>query len=628
VVQLFLCWLFFQLPSASPSPLSPACSCLVPAGVKQATLKGSDWRYVVAYWPTTVGDLFGPRGPDNGDAPCALVGRQSAYGALLKTRVKEKPASSTKRARKTAKAAGQKQSRFQVNESGFCGSDDDFDSVSLCDNTDSEREDGEDGPVVSPRVESTAFLELFDGKPMHEAVQELVCRAAQLTGKLCGDNMHPDTVMTDGAANELADEAYDFVTRYVAVILGTINTPKAHRLAYHLLLELTLRGNVTEADTSVNEVLHKWCKAMYTRTNKNIKTYTHQLMRCEQTLSFILTEDKADEILATAATDGGATERSTAGASVGGHQQAATNNKGPLTAEERADVGSKPEDDYPALDPTLSGPDCSDEEDGSVDDTVPAGSETRRPRVRGQRVRVDEAAAGDGGRLQRLPALLGLTGGQSLTVRSSLSITATFEWGAANEKQWVYATPSNRDKPWYSFIRYKVPSTTASSASSTDSVDMSSSSNSSTLPSSSSAVGTEPVPPPIFGSSPPTPSANTCWGLARLIVYGVDGEPSNAVIVQRLVPAAHSNGCVRTAFGAKRLQWDMDMATGQPSLAAVPFSAVQRLEQIEPDFIPLAARHGMFATHRNTPNTSEELGLHRFFINNFHPWTSSKQTPM
>jgi len=163
VVQLFLCWMVFQLPSASPSPLSPACSCLVFAGVKQVTLKGSDWRYSVAY---------------NGFTPCALVGRQFVYGAFRKTRVNEKPASSTERVRTTAEAAGQKLSRFQVNEVGFYGSEDGFDSVSLGDSTDSKREKGDDRPVVSLRVESTVFLELFDCKSMHEAVPELVSRSA------------------------------------------------------------------------------------------------------------------------------------------------------------------------------------------------------------------------------------------------------------------------------------------------------------------------------------------------------------------------------------------------------------------------------------------------------------------
>jgi len=241
--------------------------------------------------------------------------------------------------------------------------------------------------------------------------------------------------MTDGAVSELADEVYDFVTRYVAVLLGTINNLKAHRRAYHLLSELLLRENDMESATSVNEVLQKCCKAMYTCTNQNIETYTHQLMRCEQTLSFILTEDKEYEILVTAVTDGGATDRSTAGASVGGHQPAATNNQWPLTSEGRADVRSKPEDDYPALDPELSDPYCSDENDSWVDDTVPAVAQTRRPRTLGKRVRVEEAAAGDCGRLQRLLALLGLSGTQSVTVRSSPCFMVTFERGAADEKQ-------------------------------------------------------------------------------------------------------------------------------------------------------------------------------------------------
>jgi len=55
---------------------------------------------------------------------------------------------------------------------------------------------------------------------------------------------------------ELSDKAHDFVKRYVRVLFGAINSTKLHKLAFHLGDELRRRGNLTEADTSINEMLH------------------------------------------------------------------------------------------------------------------------------------------------------------------------------------------------------------------------------------------------------------------------------------------------------------------------------------------------------------------------------------
>ena len=89
----------------------------------------------------------------------------------------------------------------------------------------------------------------------------------------------------------MQDEAKLFVTRFVRVLFGAVSTTKMHRLGFHLMEELLQRGNFEEADTSVNEMLHKLLKAMYRVTNKHPDNFEVQMMKCEQTLLHILAED-------------------------------------------------------------------------------------------------------------------------------------------------------------------------------------------------------------------------------------------------------------------------------------------------------------------------------------------------
>lgn len=78
-------------------------------------------------------------------------------------------------------------------------------------------------------------------------------RAAILMGALCGENQAEGAELTTKEANDLAQEAYQFVTSYMAALFGAAHTTKMHRLAYHLLDALLPRGNLVEGDTSMNE---------------------------------------------------------------------------------------------------------------------------------------------------------------------------------------------------------------------------------------------------------------------------------------------------------------------------------------------------------------------------------------
>lgn len=134
------------------------------------------------------------------------------------------------------------------------------------------------------------YLRVFKGRPIHQAVLVAVCHLARLMGKICADNIAPWALKTEKEREVLQAEAKAFVTDFVRVLFGAVNTTKMHRLAFHLMQELLFRGNFEEGDTSTNEMHHKLLKSMYRVTNKHPENFQVQMMRCEQTLLHILTE--------------------------------------------------------------------------------------------------------------------------------------------------------------------------------------------------------------------------------------------------------------------------------------------------------------------------------------------------
>jgi len=161
--------------------------------------------------------------------------------------------------------------------------------------TDETNSEGEEkaakGGVKHPLRNPAEFRTAFKGKAIHQAVVEVACRLARLMGKICGDNEAARKGWTEAAAQEVQNESKLFVTRFVRVLFGAVSTTKMHRLGFHLMEELLQRGNFEEADTSVNEMLHKLLKAMYRVTNKHPDNFQVQMMKCEQTLLHILAED-------------------------------------------------------------------------------------------------------------------------------------------------------------------------------------------------------------------------------------------------------------------------------------------------------------------------------------------------
>jgi len=261
-------------------------SYFVRSGIIQPTYKGRQWRHGVIYWPFMLAGLIGP--PDDEDDDDYVA---SPVAPPRRRRRSSAGSCSTGGSPVRARSCGSRE--VDNAESPVPNSDNGTDDT----NSDAD-EAAAKGSVGNPlrKTNRAEYKRVFKGKAVHEAVLHVVCSLTRLMGKICGDNTAPGAMRTEAEAAELQREAKMFVTDLVRVLFGAVNTTKMHRLAFHLMQELLLRGNLEEGDTSTNEMLHKLLKAMYRVTNKHPDNFQVQMMRCEQTLLHILTEG-ADERL-------------------------------------------------------------------------------------------------------------------------------------------------------------------------------------------------------------------------------------------------------------------------------------------------------------------------------------------
>lgn len=498
-------------------------------------------------------------------------------------------------------------------------------------------EDGEDDEVVP--IDQRRYKDLFDDKPVRDAVQEVACRAALLMGELCGENQADDADMSEVEARELAREAYEFATKFMVALFGPMHTSKAHWLAYHLLDELILRENLTDADTSVNELLHQLIKIKYRRTSKQDQAFTLQLMRAEQTLAFAVDEDADREVLRKAGllgADGVLLDPSRHGqaalerAVMDGHVVSAArrlrkacwasdaekaDDEGALNAHGQQAGGGRPARRGAArrartvataarlLRATIPSPGLmrASPEDGNVPDLPPrnrahsarlsdrgiggdaarrgaemAGSALPATRVRGVNVTVADVIAEGGPHLDSLRSLLQLRRSTKLMVTNQFPFMAKFEWGSEGRKQHVHAAAMYYNGERYEHFLYSVSG-----------------------------------------------SKKVHHGHAVLMVRAIDGSQCDLVIVQKLVPAEEREGCVLYGFERQRLRWSMDRRAAHPRSEAVHIDDLLRLVHVVLDFEDLCERRVMLMAPTDMPKTRRERVLKMFFVIRFYPWTSN-----
>jgi len=286
--------------------LSCGHSYLVTKGVKQATLTGKSWRHGLMVLMFMVAGMMSRRQPDSTEpldlgkkrtrqaSPQGRSQRPSRRASALSSNLATGSSTSSLSAPHCSSGSSSCASSDASEDTATIRSDDAYSDAGT-DNTMSAGEEAEDAaPVPELATTSAAYTAVFCSKPTHDAVLEVVCRAAAIMAKLCWYNKEEGYRMTEAEAKALSEEAFEFVTKYVVALFGAVHTTKFHALAYHLLAELLLRGNVVEADTSLNEALHKLVKIMWDHTNEQPASVLLQMLRAEQTLAHMTETDAFD----------------------------------------------------------------------------------------------------------------------------------------------------------------------------------------------------------------------------------------------------------------------------------------------------------------------------------------------
>jgi len=264
-------------------------SYLVTKGNKKATFTEKSWRHGLMVLKFMVAGMVS-RPQQHSTAPVDL-GKKRARQAAARGRSKRSRRATT--AGCSARVAGDSGSstsdtRSPSGESLNASSALSNDTASVSsdatyrdagtDNSMSAGEEAEDFAPVPNLVTTSAESKVaFGSKPTHDVVLEVVFRAAAFMGKLFRDNKEEGYKMNEVEAKTLSKESFDFVTKYVVALFGAVQTTKFHALAYHLLAELLLRGNVIEADTSLNEARHDLVKNMWDNTNKQTASVLLQM---------------------------------------------------------------------------------------------------------------------------------------------------------------------------------------------------------------------------------------------------------------------------------------------------------------------------------------------------------------
>jgi len=659
-------------------------SYLVFEGVKQATLTGHSWRHGLVVLMFMVAGMVSRRQPGSTEP---LYSRPKKRG---RTAEPERP-QTRRRINKSGTAssegigtetvggtcAGTFSSRSASSDASTVSgevTDDSHDDGASVAGTNCTMSGGEEAiesaPVPELEAQSAEYKAVFGEKATHDAVLEVVCRAAAIMGKLCGDNREEGFTMREADCKALAEEAFEFVTKYVRALFGSINTTKFHALAYHLLAELLLRGNVIEADTSINEALHKLIKVMWDNSNKQGASFLLQMLRCEQTLAHIIASDEYDKEQTTAGDDltaGAAGSGSNAGGGRGdeGHggdhrgiddddtSAAADSDESDARVGE-SDPHVSPGDllgvfvDLAALDHAdavgglgVHGDDAEEQMD--LDEDGLEGSDSEEPIASAAR----RTPAEQSGSVNRGEP--GASPRGSEAARGGAASAAEYNPAGGGA---AAAAPAAATRPrWRPRARISGRRMTVAQAAAADGgrlrqlpdllglkgesqlIVVNTFKLDATLPWRAHAVPQLlRAAPDLYrkpwwdhiwytasDASPPAPRL----GLARLLVRAFDGKRRDVVIVQCLEEADARPGCVLTDFHCRRHKWKIDPTTRFPVLAAVPLADVRRLEHVVPDFEDLCERWGLMGTPATIPDSPREREEQRFFTNPFFPWTSN-----
>jgi len=352
----------------------------VRANEKQAVFTGKQQRDGVAILPFLVAGLFGPLGDGNGSG--AFEAELAAERAVVGTAMDA------------------------VDATGY--------------DADCDEEAAKLGKEYV--FDWEAYHNEWGDTPVNVAVTSMFAEYAVLCARVAGRTtsaVPPPMTMTRGL--DIGQQATNFVTKFVTPILGHIASVKVHKLLCHVVDAVRWHGNLQNGNTAVNESGHKMDKSHYLRTNKDVRTFTRQLVRHAHGARGILSRHAKDDGDAAAAWKAELERRAAAQGTDSTNLQHA---------------GSSADGTPPAVGAT-------------------AGAEQMRKRKRRMynvaKISVRDLAARPD--LANVGALLHLAAHRQIRVTSRTSIQARFDCGTS-VRQHLRATEEYLGAPWYDAVLY------------------------------------------------------------------------------------------------------------------------------------------------------------------------------
>jgi len=141
-----------------------------------------------------------------------------------------------------------------------------------------------------------AYHNEWGDTPVNVAVTSMFAEYAVLYTRVAGRTtsaVPPPMTMTRGL--DIGQQATNFVNKFVTPILGHIASVKVHKLLCHVVDAVWWHGNLQNGNTAVNESGHKMDKDHYLRTNKDVRTFTRQLVRHAHGARGILSRHAKDD---------------------------------------------------------------------------------------------------------------------------------------------------------------------------------------------------------------------------------------------------------------------------------------------------------------------------------------------
>jgi len=168
---------------------------------------------------------------------------------------------------------------------------------------------------------------------VHVAVTSMFAEYSVLYARIAGGTTSatpPPMTMDEGAA--IGEHAKNFVNNFVTPILGHIASMKIHKLLCHVADAIKWHGNINSGNTAANESEHKADKPFYSRTNKDARTFTRQLVRHAHGARTILAHHAEEDKAAVAAWQATLAQRAATAAAAAAAQEPPAAGCGPAAA--------------------------------------------------------------------------------------------------------------------------------------------------------------------------------------------------------------------------------------------------------------------------------------------------------